>query len=90
MPKYNHPRKTWQYTKDFKIKAVKLNYQEGIKVQQVAGGLDIHSMMLSCWRREYREGKLQGVTFLKILMGVTSRSNGVIIFCYEKAPCWSS
>lgn len=60
MPKYNHPRKTWHYTKDFKVKAVKLSYQDGIQVQQVAEGLDIHPMMLSRWRKEYREGKLQG------------------------------
>lgn len=25
-----------------------------------SGGLDIHPMMLSRWRKEYREGKLQG------------------------------
>jgi len=60
MPKYTQPRKTWQYTKEFKLKAVKLSYQEGIQVKQVASGLDIHSFMLSRWRKEYREGKLQG------------------------------
>ena len=60
MPKYTQPRKTWQYTKDFKVKAVKLSYQEGIQVKQVAEGLDIHPFMLSRWRKEYREGKLQG------------------------------
>jgi transposase len=60
MPKYTQPRKTWQYTKDFKVKAVKLSYQEGLQVQQVAAGLDIHPFMLSRWRKEYREGKLQG------------------------------
>ena len=60
MPKYNQPRKTWQYTKDFKIKAVKLSHQNGIQVQQVAAGLDIHPFMLSRWRKEYRDGKLQG------------------------------
>ena len=60
MPKYNHPRKTWQYTKDFKVKAVKLSYQDGIQVKQVAKGLDIHPFMLSRWRKEYREGKIQG------------------------------
>jgi len=60
MPKYNQPRKTWQYTKGFKVKAVKLSYQDGIQVQQVAEGLDIHPMMLSRWRKEYRDGKLQG------------------------------
>ena len=60
MPKYNQPRKTWQYTKDFKVKAVKLSHQDGIQVQQVAEGLDIHPMMLSRWRKQYRDGKLQG------------------------------
>jgi len=60
MPRYTQPRKTWRYTKDFKVKAVKLSYLEGIQVQQVAQGLDIHPFMLSRWRKEYREGKLQG------------------------------
>ncbi len=60
MPKYTQPRKTWQYTTDFKIKAVKLSQQDGLQVKQVAEGLDIHPFMLSRWRKEYREGKLQG------------------------------
>jgi len=47
MPRYTQPRKTWQYTVDFKVKAVKLSYQEGIQVKQVAEGLDIHPFMLS-------------------------------------------
>ncbi|WP_319557347.1 IS3 family transposase [Thiomicrorhabdus sp.] len=60
MPKYTQPRKTWQYTSDFKVKAVKLSLQPGILVKQVAEALDIHPFMLSRWRKEYREGKLQG------------------------------
>lgn len=36
MPKYTQPRMTWQYTTDFKVKAVKLSYQAGIQVQQIA------------------------------------------------------
>lgn len=60
MPKYLQPRKTWSYSKDFKVKAVKLSYQPDIQVKQVAEGLDIHPFMLSRWRKEYREGKLQG------------------------------
>ena len=60
MAKYNQPRKTWKYSQDFKIKAVKLSNQPGLQVQQVAAGLDIHPCMLSRWRKEYREGKLQG------------------------------
>ena len=60
MPKYTQPRKTWQYTADFKIKAVKLSLKDGLQVKQEAEGLDIHPFMLSRWREEYREGKLQG------------------------------
>jgi transposase len=39
MPKYNNPRKTWRYADEFKIRAVEMSYQEGIQIQQVAGGL---------------------------------------------------
>lgn len=60
MPRYTQPRKTWQYTQEFKIKAVKLSYQNDVQVKQVAIGLDIHPFMLSRWRKEYREGRLQG------------------------------
>jgi len=57
MPRYTQPRKTWKYSKDFKVKAVKFSYQEGIQVKQVAEGLDIHPFMLSRWRKEYRDKK---------------------------------
>lgn len=59
MKKKSKPRKTWEYSKDFKVKAVELSYQEGIQVQTVALGLDLHPMMLSRWRKEYRDGKLK-------------------------------
>lgn len=55
MPRYNQPRKTWQYATDFKTKAVKLNFQDGIKDKQVAEGLDIHPFMLSRWRKKMPE-----------------------------------
>ena len=57
MPRYNKPRKTWQYTDEFKIGAVQLSLKDGVQVQQVAAKLDIHPFMLSRWRKEYREGK---------------------------------
>ncbi len=58
MAKVNNPRKTWQYSRDFKVKAVKLSLQPDIQVKQVAEGLDIHPFMLSRWRKEYRDGRL--------------------------------
>lgn len=60
MSRYTQPRRTWKYTKEFKIKAVKLSLLEAFQVKQVAQGLDIHPFMLSRWRKEYRQGKLQG------------------------------
>ncbi|WP_157533293.1 transposase [Microbulbifer variabilis] len=47
MPKYNKPRKTWQYSSEFKVKAVMLSLIEGIQVKEVAKTLDIHPFMLS-------------------------------------------
>ena len=35
MPKYTQPRKTWMYSADFKVKAVKLSLQDGIQVKQI-------------------------------------------------------
>ena len=58
MPRYTQPRKTWQYSIEFKAKAVELSYLEGIQVKAVAESLDIHPFMLSRWRKEYREGKI--------------------------------
>ncbi|VUD45925.1 hypothetical protein TDB9533_00721 [Thalassocella blandensis] len=60
MPRYTQPRKSWKYTKEFKIKAVKLTHYYGVRVKEVARSLDIHPFMLSRWRKEYRDGVLQG------------------------------
>ncbi len=59
MPGYKNPRKTWFYSSEFKIRAVKLSFHPDNKVKDVAEGLGIHPMMLSRWGREYREGILQ-------------------------------
>lgn len=56
MPKYNNPRRTWKYTDEFKYKAVRLSYMEGVMVKDVSEALDIHPFMLSRWRKEVREG----------------------------------
>jgi len=60
MPKYINPRRTWVYPKEFKLKAVKLTLLTDIKVKDIAHDLGIHPMMLSRWRKEYREGALHG------------------------------
>ena len=58
MPKYNNPKKTLKYPDEFKVKAVQLSLQKGVKVKEVAELLDIHPFMLSRWRKEFRKGKI--------------------------------
>lgn len=59
MPKYTQPRKTWFYPVNFKIKAVELSLRDDVMSKDVAEALDIHPLMLSRWRKEYREGKFK-------------------------------
>ncbi|MDR9466776.1 transposase [Marinospirillum sp.] len=56
MPRYNNPKKTRQYSFEFKRKAVEMSQEPGVQVQEVAQRLGIHPFMLSRWRKEYREG----------------------------------
>lgn len=48
-----------RYGLDFKLKAVRMTQIPGMQVQTVADGLDIHPVMLSRWRQEWREGRLK-------------------------------
>tara|TARA_B110000503_G_scaffold34839_1_gene56817 strand:+ start:18626 stop:18982 length:357 start_codon:yes stop_codon:yes gene_type:complete len=57
MPKPG-PRTTYKYSDHFKATAVRLSQIEGIEVQDVAGSLYIHPLILSRWRKEMREGKV--------------------------------
>ena len=54
------PRKVNAYSREFKLKAVKLSQLPGVQVQAVADALEIHPFMLSKWRKEVREGSLRG------------------------------
>ena len=58
MPKYNNPRRTWQYSQEFKATAVEMSFIDGVKNKDVAEKLDIHPYMLSRRRKEFREGKI--------------------------------
>jgi transposase len=49
-----------RYSREFKVKAVRLTQIPGMEVQAVAEALDIHPVMLSRWRQEAREGRLRG------------------------------
>ncbi len=72
MPKCNNPKKTWQYSNEFKVKAVLLSLIDGVRVKEVAATLDIHPFMLSRWRKEYRDGKIVADKRKK-LTGVVSK-----------------
>ncbi len=61
MPRYTRPKKTWFYPVDFKIEAVELSLKDNVMSKEVAQALDIHPLMLSRWRKEYREGKFKQV-----------------------------
>lgn len=84
MPKTVQPKKTWSYTADFKVKAVKLSYQPNVQVKQVAEVLDIHPFMLSRWRKEYREGKLQGDGLRRVGVSKKKVTSGKQLSEFEK------
>ncbi len=74
MPRYNNPRKTWAYSTEFKIQAVRLSGDPHHRIADVAAGLGIHPCMLSRWRKEYRDGILQGDGKLRIGMSKKKKS----------------
>ncbi len=47
-----------RYSHNFKATAVKMSLIPGVQSKDVATSLDIHPLMLSRWRKEYREGKI--------------------------------
>ena len=47
-----------RYTEEFKATAVKLSKRAGVLSKDVAEALDIHPLMLSRWRKDYREGRI--------------------------------
>jgi len=53
-------RRIREYSREFKVTAVRLSQQPGIQVQAVAAALDIHPFMLSKWRKQVRDGVLRG------------------------------
>jgi len=53
-------RKVGRYSNEFKITAIRLANLPGTYLQDVAKILDIHPIMLSRWKKEYREGKIIG------------------------------
>ncbi|MCK9503584.1 MAG: hypothetical protein M0Q95_05310 [Porticoccaceae bacterium] len=68
MPKYTQPRKTWQYTTDFKIKVVKLSQQDGLHAKQVAEEPEV-------WVVRMRNAMF----WINWLMGLIQRAAGLLM-----------
>ena len=58
MAKIVSKQKVLEYANEFKVRVVKLSCLEGIKIKQIAQGLDLHPFMISRWRKEFRDGTL--------------------------------
>ena len=41
MPKYKNPRRTWQYSNEFKVNAVQHSFTVGVTIKLVAEKFDI-------------------------------------------------
>ena len=51
-------KKRRQYTKEFKIEAVRLIIEEGRPISEVARELGIGENLLHRWKKKYEEGKI--------------------------------
>lgn len=54
------PQKIHRYGAQFKLRAVQMSQQSGVRIKDVAATLAIHPFMLSKWRKQVRDGELVG------------------------------
>jgi transposase len=54
------PQKVHRYGVEFKLRAVQMSQQSGVRIKDVAATLAIHPFMLSKWRKQVRDGELVG------------------------------
>ena len=52
------PKRTQEYSEEFKATAVELSALPDVRIKDVAEALDIHAFMLSRWRKDAREGRI--------------------------------
>nr|WP_315188129.1 transposase [uncultured Albidiferax sp.] len=55
------PQKIHRYGAAFKLRAVQMSQQSGVRIKDVAATLGIHPFMLSKWRKQVRDGELVGL-----------------------------
>ncbi len=71
------PRKT--YTREFKIEAVRMTTEGGIKVAQAARELGINENTLHIWRRQFREWGAGLVNLFNFIDGADGLANGLAV-----------
>lgn len=74
MAKIKSEERVIEYSKEFKVRVVRLSYIEGIQIKQISEGLGLHPFMVSRWRKEYRDGKLVSEDSRKVVMGLDKKS----------------
>ena len=52
-------KKRNQYTKEFKVEAVRLIVEEGRRISEVSRELGISEALLGCWKKKCEEGKIE-------------------------------
>ena len=72
MAKMVGPRKIRSYSKEFRATAVRLSNLPGVLVQDVAEALVIHPTLLTRWRKEHREGRMEEVEEVELDTGMIS------------------
>jgi len=52
-------KKRNQYTKEFKIEAVRLIVEEGRRISELSRELGVGENLLRCWKKKSEEGKIE-------------------------------
>lgn len=74
MAKITREERVIEYSKEFKVRVVRLSYIDGIQIKQISEGLGLHPFMVSRWRKEYRDGKLVSEDSRKVVMGLDKKT----------------
>lgn len=61
-------KKVVEYPVSFKLMVVKLTLLEGVQSKQICDSLDLHPLMVSRWRKLFRDGELRPDMPDKVLM----------------------
>ena len=75
MAKIKSESRVLEYSKEFKVMVVKLTELEGIQIKKISECIGLHPLMVSRWRKEFRDGKLIVDKSRKVEMTLKTPSN---------------